>query len=132
MNRREFIAGLGATAWPLVGRAQLRLPMVGWLGTGASPEDAREAITRVKQGLAEIGLGRRPELCVRIPLGRLSFGADAGARRRPGAPRRIGDPGAEHRSSHRRQGRDADNTNCIHRGHRPGGLRLGREPRGRS
>jgi putative ABC transport system substrate-binding protein len=56
MRRREFIAGLGAAAWPLVGRAQLRVPIVGWLSTNASPEYAHEAITRVKQGLAEIGL----------------------------------------------------------------------------
>jgi putative ABC transport system substrate-binding protein len=56
MRRREFIAGLGsAAAWPLAARAQPALPLVGWLGVGASPEDAREAIYWVKQGLAEAG-----------------------------------------------------------------------------
>jgi hypothetical protein len=54
MRRREFIVGLGAAAWPLVGRAQLRLPIVGWLGTAASPEDAGETITWVKQGAAHL------------------------------------------------------------------------------
>jgi putative ABC transport system substrate-binding protein len=57
MRRRKFIMLVGGAAvWPLIGRAQLRLPIVGWLGTGASLEDARESITKVKQGLAEIGL----------------------------------------------------------------------------
>ena len=57
MRRRNFIAGLGcAAAWPLAARAQQpALPLVGWLGFGSSPEDSREAITAMKQGLAETG-----------------------------------------------------------------------------
>jgi putative ABC transport system substrate-binding protein len=57
MRRREFIAGLGsAAAWSLAARAQQpALPLVGWLGVGASPEDARDGITAVKQGLTETG-----------------------------------------------------------------------------
>src|SRR6516162_3808223 len=57
MKRREFIAGLGsAAAWPLAARAQQpALPLVGWLGLGSSPDDARETITAVRQGLAETG-----------------------------------------------------------------------------
>jgi putative ABC transport system substrate-binding protein len=57
MRRRAFIAGLGsAAAWPLAGWAQqLALPLVGWLGLGSSPDDARDTITPVKQGLAETG-----------------------------------------------------------------------------
>jgi putative ABC transport system substrate-binding protein len=56
MIRREFIAGLGsAAAWPVVARAQQpAVPMVGWLGIGASPDDTGGATTGVKQGLAEI------------------------------------------------------------------------------
>jgi putative ABC transport system substrate-binding protein len=57
MRRREFIAGLGsAAAWPLAARAQQPAPpLVGWLGMGSSPDDARELITAAKQGLAETG-----------------------------------------------------------------------------
>jgi putative ABC transport system substrate-binding protein len=56
IKRRAFIAGLAsAVAWPLVAGAQPALPLVGWLGVGASPEDARDAISWVKQGLAETG-----------------------------------------------------------------------------
>ena len=55
IGRREFIAGLGSTvAWPVLAWAQqTTLPLVGWLGIGSSPN--AEAITAVKQGLAETG-----------------------------------------------------------------------------
>jgi putative ABC transport system substrate-binding protein len=57
IKRREFIAGLGSAAvWPLAARAQQPAPpLVGWLGIGSSPDDAREPMTAVKQGLAETG-----------------------------------------------------------------------------
>jgi hypothetical protein len=49
MRRLDFIAGLGSTvAWPLAARAQQGLSLVGWLGAGASPDDAGESIARVK------------------------------------------------------------------------------------
>jgi putative tryptophan/tyrosine transport system substrate-binding protein len=55
MRRREFIAGLGAAAWPLAARAQqAAVPVIGWLHGGA-PEAAREAIPAFRQGLAETG-----------------------------------------------------------------------------
>jgi len=53
VKRRAFIAGLGsAAAWPVVAGAQRpALPLVGWL----APDEVREALTALKQGLAEAG-----------------------------------------------------------------------------
>jgi putative ABC transport system substrate-binding protein len=52
MKRREFIAGLGAAAWPVVARAQQpTMPVIGWLGEttpGPLPDPFR-------RGLAEMG-----------------------------------------------------------------------------
>ncbi len=36
MRRREFLAGLGAAAWPAVARAQRRLPTIGILGSASA------------------------------------------------------------------------------------------------
>jgi putative ABC transport system substrate-binding protein len=57
IRRRDFITLLGgAAAWPLAARAQpTALPLVGWLGLGTSPDDARETVAAVKQGLAKTG-----------------------------------------------------------------------------
>jgi putative ABC transport system substrate-binding protein len=54
MKRRGFIAGLGsAAALPVVARAQQpALPLVGWLGIG-SPDEARETLTALKQGMKQ-------------------------------------------------------------------------------
>jgi putative tryptophan/tyrosine transport system substrate-binding protein len=55
MRRRDFIAGLGAAAWPLAGRAQQRaLPVVGYL-QGGTPERTQPIIVAFRQGLAESG-----------------------------------------------------------------------------
>jgi putative ABC transport system substrate-binding protein len=53
LRRREFIAGLGgATAWPLVARAQQALPVVGYVSAaGDTPERERA----FRQGLGEAG-----------------------------------------------------------------------------
>jgi putative tryptophan/tyrosine transport system substrate-binding protein len=51
MKRREFIAGLGAAAWPLAARAQQRaLPVIGYIGGGL--DQGRGAFLK---GLAEAG-----------------------------------------------------------------------------
>jgi putative tryptophan/tyrosine transport system substrate-binding protein len=53
MRRREFIAGLGAAAWPVVARAQQpALPVIGWLGA-SSPNQFMNQLFR--QGLSEMG-----------------------------------------------------------------------------
>src|SRR6478672_5400817 len=56
MRRREFI-GLfgGATAWPLVARAQQPvMPLVGFLGTRAASDDP-QLLTAFRNGLKEAG-----------------------------------------------------------------------------
>jgi putative tryptophan/tyrosine transport system substrate-binding protein len=55
MRRREFIAGLGAAAWPLTALAQQRLvPVIGFLHTG-SPEVTPSLLAGFRQGLSETG-----------------------------------------------------------------------------
>jgi putative ABC transport system substrate-binding protein len=57
MQRREFIAGLGATAWPLVARAQQpALPVVGYLVAGLTVRPPPSEYTSAFfQGLSEMG-----------------------------------------------------------------------------
>jgi putative tryptophan/tyrosine transport system substrate-binding protein len=55
MRRREFVAGLGsAAAWPVVARAQQRVPVIGYLDAG-SFEPRREPFTAILRGLSEAG-----------------------------------------------------------------------------
>jgi putative ABC transport system substrate-binding protein len=64
MRRREFIAGLGgAVAWPLVARAQQRVPVIGYLSAGAADSDAPNA-SGLRRGLDEGGYieGRNVEI----------------------------------------------------------------------
>lgn len=66
MKRREFIAGLGAAAWPVGARAQQLMPAVGYLS--ANIESASRATTAAfRQGLGEIGYveGQNVELIYR-------------------------------------------------------------------
>src|SRR6516162_9226260 len=53
-RRREFIAGLGAAAWPLVARGQQTTPVVGLLSGGTEKEDAFR-IDAFRHGLAQTG-----------------------------------------------------------------------------
>jgi putative tryptophan/tyrosine transport system substrate-binding protein len=55
VRRREFIAGLGAAAWPLAAQAQQPvLPLIGILYPG-SPEATAKYIAGLRKGLAEAG-----------------------------------------------------------------------------
>src|SRR5262245_51746146 len=55
MRRREFIAGLGAAAWPAVARAQqTRMPAIGFVDGGSA--DARVRFgAAFRNGLGETG-----------------------------------------------------------------------------
>ena len=67
MIRREFIAGLGAAAWPLATRAQQATPVIGFL-SASSPRLFPERLRLYRQGLSEAGLidGRNVAIEYRI------------------------------------------------------------------
>src|SRR5262245_52882971 len=65
MDRRDFIAGLGAAAWPLAARAQ-QTPVVGLLRTTPAAPFA-DLVTALRQGLNDEGFleGRNVEIVQR-------------------------------------------------------------------
>jgi putative ABC transport system substrate-binding protein len=71
IRRREFIAGLGAAAWPFTARAQqVGMPVIGYLSPGANPPTAN-LIAAFRQGLRETGYveGRNVEIEYRFAEG---------------------------------------------------------------
>jgi putative ABC transport system substrate-binding protein len=63
MRRRDFIVGLGAAGWPLVARAQQRVPAIGFLDL-QSLEPTAHLVAGFRKGLSEIGYieGRNVEI----------------------------------------------------------------------
>jgi putative ABC transport system substrate-binding protein len=55
MRRRDFVAGLGAAAWPVVARAQQpAMPTVGFLGA-STPQSSPHLLASFRKGLSEFG-----------------------------------------------------------------------------
>jgi putative tryptophan/tyrosine transport system substrate-binding protein len=64
MNRREFIAGLGAAAWPLVARAQQSaMPVVALISSGSADAFSLYAVA-FRRGLSENGYAERQNIAV--------------------------------------------------------------------
>jgi putative tryptophan/tyrosine transport system substrate-binding protein len=88
MRRREFIAGLGAVAWPMAARGQeTAVPVIGWLDVG-SEGPPRELVEAFRRGLAEIGFSVGRDVTIEYYLAdghpeRLSALASDLVRRRP-------------------------------------------------
>ena len=99
MKRREFIAGLGATGWPLLVKAQQQTkPVIGWLDAPPGGP-AREGVEGFQRGLAEVGFSESRDVTVEYRtadsyLERFSALAADLVRRRPAAIVAISSPGA--------------------------------------
>jgi putative tryptophan/tyrosine transport system substrate-binding protein len=99
MRRREFIAGLGTAAWPLVARAQQPpMPVIGYL-SGRSREAETPFLAAFRKGLAEVGYVENRNVAVefRFADGQLdrvpALAADL-ARRQPTVIVAVGGNGA--------------------------------------
>jgi putative tryptophan/tyrosine transport system substrate-binding protein len=65
MRRREFIAGIGgAAAWPLVARAQPKLPIVGLLNGVSFEGPYAVPVAAIRQGLQEAGFVEGQNLAI--------------------------------------------------------------------
>src|SRR5262249_9149750 len=66
VRRREFIAGLGAAAWPVVTWAQPAVPVVGFVNGGAADSSA-DRVRAFRQGLSETGYVEGRNVTVEYP-----------------------------------------------------------------
>lgn len=73
MKRREFIAGLGAVAWPVVARSeQSALPVIAFLDAGP-PGVLRGALAEFREGLKEAGYVESKNVAIEVHSGNLQF-----------------------------------------------------------
>jgi hypothetical protein len=114
MKRRTFIAGLGsAAAWPVVTRAQQRvLPVIGFLNSGA-PTQFAPLMAAFKRGLSDAGFveGRNVTVEYRWAMGQYSLLSELAA----DLVRRDVSVIAASKFGARRQGRDSEHSNRVHR-----------------
>jgi putative tryptophan/tyrosine transport system substrate-binding protein len=76
VRRREFIAGLGAAAWPVVARAQQpAMPVVGFFSAGAADKGPwPRRVAAFRQGLQETGFTEGRNLVIEYRWGQYNNG----------------------------------------------------------
>jgi len=120
IRRREFIAGLGAAAWPVVARAQqAAVPVVGFVNSGSADTSAG-FVAAFRKGLGETGYVDGQNVIVEYHWleGQYERLPDIMAelvRRHVAVITTWGDPTAP-----RGQGCDCDNPDRVRRCSRPG------------
>jgi putative tryptophan/tyrosine transport system substrate-binding protein len=74
MRRREFIAGLSATALPLTARAQQPAIPVGGFLNGASPTELAPRVLAFREGLSEVGREEGLNVAIEFRWGQGQYG----------------------------------------------------------
>jgi putative ABC transport system substrate-binding protein len=74
MKRREFIGLIGgAAAWPVSGRTQHAMPVIGFLGTG-SAESSSDLLQAFRKGLSETGFREGRNVAIEYRWGDGQYG----------------------------------------------------------
>jgi putative ABC transport system substrate-binding protein len=72
-NRRVFVAGLGAAAWPVAARGEPSVPLVGFLCT-QSPKGFARYVATFRQGLQETGFVEGKNVAIEYRWGEGDYG----------------------------------------------------------
>src|SRR3954451_907926 len=72
MQRRAFIAGVGATTWSIAGRAQQALPVVGFLNV-ASATGYSNYVAAFRDGLKESGYVEGQSIAIEYRWGKATM-----------------------------------------------------------